>query len=288
MSQVIQDAVRKLFPGQKEEPTIKPVSGGSINSAYRIGLDDKQVFVKMNDRNAFPQMFETEKKGLDLLKANSQFHIPKVIDVVNDGNDAMIFMEWIEPGARESDYWRKFGRRLAEMHRSTNEEFGLDHDNYIGSLPQRNNRHSTWADFFIEERLQPMIEQARNDSQIDQEDISAFESLFARLPEIFPEEPPSLVHGDLWSGNYMTGPGGAATIIDPAVYYGHREMDLGMTKLFGGFDREFYDAYHEEFNLEPGWEERLDLANLYPLMVHVNLFGRGYLGQVKQILRRFA
>jgi fructosamine-3-kinase len=114
-----------------------------------------------------------------------------------------------------------------------------------------------------------------------------FERFFIRLPDIFPEEPASLVHGDLWSGNYMTGAGGQAVIIDPAVYYGHREMDIGMSRLFGGFAAGFYESYNHEYPLASGWLERVELCNLYPLMVHVNLFGGSYVNSVKNILRQF-
>jgi fructosamine-3-kinase len=173
------------------------------------------------------------------------------------------------------------------MHRHTADSFGLDHDNYIGSLPQYNQKRENWPAFFAEMRLEPQMKMARDEGRMDASDQRSFEKLYERLDRIFPEEPPALVHGDLWSGNYMVGPEGEPYILDPAVYYGHREMDLGMSTLFGTFGDAFYRSYDAEYPLEKGWEERSDLANLYPLMVHVNLFGGGFASEVRTILRRF-
>jgi fructosamine-3-kinase len=196
-------------------------------------------------------------------------------------------MEFIKSSDRKKDFWMAFGQRLAGLHRHTNEKFGLDHDNFIGSLPQKNNFHDEWPSFFIEERLEVQIRLAKDHSLLSKTDIQNFEYLFNQLNQIFPDEPPALIHGDLWSGNFMVDEKGEPCIIDPAVYYGHREMDIAMSRLFGGFDRLFYESYNREFPMEPGWEERMDICNLYPLMVHVNLFGEGYLGSVRRIIGRF-
>ena len=152
---------------------------------------------------------------------------------------------------------------------------------------QQNNSHTNWTDFFIQERLQIQIKLARDHHQIESTTISKFEKLYHRLDDIFPKEQPALLHGDLWSGNFMVDEKGAPVIMDPAVYYGHREMDIAMTKLFGGFDNQFYDAYNAHFQLEKGWKSRIDICNLYPLLVHVNLFGGSYLQQVKNIITKF-
>ena len=180
-----------------------------------------------------------------------------------------------------------FGKQLAQLHQNTNTSFGLEESNYIGSLLQQNNLHNNWIDFFINERLKPQIKLARDNGKIDLSTITKFERLYTKLDEIFPEEPPALLHGDLWSGNFMVDEKGGPVIIDPAVYFGHREMDIAMTKLFGGFNQQLYQSYNEHFPLEKGWEQRVDICNLYPLMVHVNLFGGGYLEQVKSILNKF-
>ena len=142
-------------------------------------------------------------------------------------------------------------------------------------------------EFFIEGRLEKQIALAKNSGAIDSATVQQFNRLYNKLPEIIPEEKPSLIHGDLWNGNFMTGADGKAWLIDPAVYYGHREMDLAMTKLFGGFSTDFYESYNETFPLQKGFNNRVDIHNLYPLLVHVNLFGGGYLHEVKNILSRF-
>ena len=265
----------------------RPVSGGDINAAFRINTSKGSFFLKHNSASKYPGMFRSEARGLVLLEAAAEIDVPGVVDYGEAGEDAFLVLEFIESAPRGNDFWESFGRSLAKMHRHANELFGLDHDNYIGSLQQHNSGHHRWADFFIHERLERQLTLARNNGLADSKMTEQFERLYTRLPDIFPEEPASLVHGDLWSGNYMTGAKGQPVIIDPAVYYGHREMDIGMSRLFGGFDAGFYEAYYQEYPLAAGWQERVEICNLYPLMVHVNLFGGSYVNSVKNILRQF-
>jgi fructosamine-3-kinase len=196
-------------------------------------------------------------------------------------------MEWIQQGKSGPRFDEDFAFKLAAMHRQTDGVFGLDHDNYIGTLPQKNSARNSWAEFYVELRLEPQIRMARDSRLIDAIVVKSFDRVNANMQNLFPTEPPALLHGDLWSGNYMCTDAGEATIFDPAVYYGHREMDLAMSKLFGGFHQSFYHFYHEYFPLENGWEERIFLAQLYPLLVHVNLFGSGYVAQLKSCLGKF-
>ena len=263
------------------------VGGGSINLCYRLETDEGLFFVKINDAHRYPQMFRKEAMGLAVLAQAEEIPVPEVIGYGENDTDAFLVLKFIRSAVRNSDFWNDFGHRLAALHKHSRHAFGLSHDNYIGSLYQSNREHSSWEEFFTEERLQPLIRLAFNHGEMDSQDLKAFEFFENRLSEIFPVESPALIHGDLWSGNYMVNEKGNAVIIDPAVYYGHREMDLGMSQLFGGFAPEFYDAYNEAFPLQPGWQERLDYCNLYPLLVHVNLFGRSYLGQIRSILRKF-
>ena len=263
------------------------VGGGDINDARKIKTTAGTFFVKINSAARYPAMFEKEARGLKLLSAAGVIDVPQVVGFGEEGQDAFLVLHYIESGVRKSGFWQDFGKKMALLHQNTQPYFGLDHDNYIGSLPQSNRQHQSWPDFFREERLLPQIKMAHRKGLIDASFINMFDRFFSRLPALFPDEPPALVHGDLWGGNYMVSQNGDPVIIDPAVYYGHREIDLGMSQLFGGFDPAFYAAYHEHYPLHPGWQERLDYCNLYPLMVHVNLFGGGYVGSVRQILKRF-
>lgn len=272
-----------------------PLGGGCINDAFRVESTAGAFFVKYNSARRYPGMFESEAKGLRLLhqgvlaypEAAAGLSVPEVVGCGGDDQYSMLVLEFLESGTMQKDFWEGFGVGLAWLHRNSHSAFGLDHDNYIGSLPQSNRNHATWKDFFMVERLEAQLKMAIDNGRAGRELAKEFASLYGTLGALFPEEPPALLHGDLWSGNYMVGPQGKAAIVDPAVYYGHRYMDLGMSKLFGGFAPAFYEAYQAAWPLEKGWQEGIEVANLYPLMVHVNLFGGGYLGSVREILRRF-
>jgi hypothetical protein len=265
----------------------RPVSGGSINKAFQIKTNLGTYFLKYNYASGFPGMFEKEAIGLTMLRSAGEIDIPEVLHYGVTGQDAYLLLEFIDSPGQPIKFWEDFGKRLANLHSHKADHFGLDHDNYMGSLYQFNNFHNNWADFFIHERLEHQIKLARENGAMGKSDVSAFERLYKRLDEIFPETIPSLIHGDLWSGNFMVNEKGEACLIDPAVYYGHPEIDIAMSRLFGGFNNRFYESYIEHNPLEKGWEKRLDIYNLYPLMVHVNLFGGGYLGSVRKIIGKF-
>ena len=265
----------------------RSVGGGSINDAYRLDTTAGTYFVKTNQADRFPSMFEAEADGLRRLREVSAILTPELISTGELDDITYLLMEWVESGPRRSNYWEQFGRELAAVHRNSADHFGLERDNYIGSLPQSNTLHDQWSGFFIHCRMEPQVKMARDQNRLGMGDVLRFERLYGRLGALLPKEPPALLHGDLWSGNFLTGPDGGPVLIDPAVYFGHREMDIAMTRLFGGFDAEFYTSYNEAWPMERGWEDRMDLCNLYPLLVHVNLFGGGYRAQVEAILRRF-
>ncbi len=261
--------------------------GGSINSAAVIRTYKGHFFAKWNSLEGREGMFAAEAAGLRLLKNTGEIKVPTPLGSTEEDNTCYLVMEHLESGDFEIDFWEVFGRRMAALHRHSHESFGLDHDNFIGSLPQKNTPTSTWTDFFIHHRLEPQLKRAVDSGKADSVIIQKFENLYAKLPEIFPDEKPSLLHGDLWGGNFMCTLDGEPAIFDPAVYYGFREMDLAMTRLFGGFDAEFYESYMDEFPLAPGFEKRFDICNLYPLLVHVNLFPGSYIQSVKHIVSRF-
>ncbi len=176
---------------------------------------------------------------------------------------------------------------MADLHRQSNPSFGLDHSNFIGSLPQHNEQHLDGTTFFIQQRLEPQLNMALDSKQLTKKDAENFHLLYQRLPELIPEEPPALIHGDLWGGNFICSEKGQGVLIDPAVSYANREMDLAMSRLFGGFAPRFYSAYFESFPTEPNLETRLGLYQIYYLLVHVNIFGGGYVNQVRSVLSQY-
>lgn len=262
------------------------VSGGSINDAYQLLTSEGKFFLKSNDALRFPNMFKAESHGLDLLQA-SDFVVPKPLLVSELDGRQVLLMEWIDKGALDSGYWQQFGQKLAGLHRISQPTFGLDQNNYIGSLVQRNDRTTSWPAFFRDNRLLPQMEMAERNGRITTKMLRGFDNLFKEIENLFPMEVPSLIHGDLWSGNMMVATDGIPAVFDPAVYFGHREMDLAMMALFGGFGDAWVNAYNEVYPLAPGWRDRIPIGQLYPLMVHVNLFGGGYANDVESILAPF-
>ncbi len=263
------------------------VGGGCINEARLLKTTAGKYFIKYNSSAIFPGMFEKEAAGLKILSDTNTLVVPEIIGSEESGKHAFLLLQYIENGIPPKNFWIEFGTELATLHRNTNELFGLDYDNYIGSLVQSNKRNTDFYGFFISERIEPQLREARNKGALSQSDTRYFDSLFSSLKNIIPPEKPALIHGDLWSGNFMVTSGGSPCIIDPAVYYGHREADIAMTQLFGGFPPGFYDAYNQAWPMEKGWQQRIDVFNLYSLLVHVNLFGGSYVGQVLRIIRQF-
>jgi fructosamine-3-kinase len=260
-----------------------PVGGGSINQTYKIEVAPayaRDFFCKINTITKFPSLFASEQKGLTLLARQQVIRVPAVLAIAEAGDHQVLLLEWIEQGLRTDAFWKKFGEQLAALHQLKGSHFGLDTDNYMGSLPQHNKPADTWTDFFIHQRLQPQIELALTNRLLEPAQAKGFEQLYTKLPDIFPEEPPCLLHGDLWSGNYLCDDAQQPVLIDPAVYYGHRSIDLAMTILFGGFDQLFYDSYHYHYPLPANYRQQWEVCNLYPLLIHLNLFGKSYLADI--------
>jgi len=267
--------------------SFSPAAGGCINSGGKLDTSLGRYFLKWNDAARYPRMFEKEAAGLTMLAERKAIRIPKVAQLGEAGRYQFLLLEYIESISKSKDYWETTGRQLARLHHHKLDAFGLDHDNYMGSLHQRNAPQPTWVEFFIEERLKVQLNLASATGMVSADTLKKFDVLFSKLPALLPEEKPALLHGDLWSGNLMVDDRGAGCLIDPAVYGGHPEVDLAMTQLFGGFDDRFLAGYQEEQRLLPGFRERFDLYNLYPLLVHVNLFGTQYLNSVNSILNHF-
>lgn len=279
-------ALREIYGSSVSLQNIGVVGGGSINDARKVDTSHGTFFAKINDAVAFPGMLEAEAKGLEFLLKHSEFHIPKPIATGESDEIQWILMEYIEHAPKGVDYWETFGTRLAKMHRATNDTFGFESNNYLGNLPQDNTPKPLWATFFAESRIAPQLKMARDQGYASEQMVKLLEKVISRADRYFPVEPPSAIHGDLWTGNFTTDVKGEATIFDPAAHFGHREMDIAMSKLFGGFDPKFYEAYNREYPLEKGWEERMPIANLYPLLAHLNIFGDTYAYQIITILRQ--
>jgi fructosamine-3-kinase len=268
------------------------VYGGDINQSASFECGGAPYFVKWN-ASAPPAMFPTEAHGLRLLASANAIRVPAVIaqgDAVG-ACPAFLVLEWIETGGRRSNggTMERFGAALAALHRHTAAQHGLDRDNFIGRLPQPNGQMASWAEFYRERRIGFQMELARQRGRLPGRREALLTRLMERLPDLLDDAsiPPSLMHGDLWGGNYLVDERGEAVLIDPAVCYGHREMDLAMSELFGGFSPRFYEAYFEAYPT-PGYPERRALYQLYYVLAHLNLFGESYGGRVDSIAAHYA
>lgn len=260
------------------------VGGGDINDAWAVDAGGTRAFVKARE-GAEPDAFTVEAAGLRWLAEAGALRTPAVLAVSED--PPLLVLELVTPGRPGPGFDEALGRGLAALHRAAPPSFGLPYDNLIARLRQWNAPCVTWSEFYWVRRLEPMLRRAAQAGLGDAALRRDFERLATRLPErCGPAEPPARLHGDLWGGNLLVDHTGAPVLVDPAVYGGHREIDLAMMQLFGGFGPRVFEAYAEAWPLAPGWEDRVPLYQLYPLLVHVNLFGASYLGPVRQALRR--
>ncbi|MDX1640539.1 MAG: fructosamine kinase family protein [Balneolaceae bacterium] len=265
------------------------VSGGSINRSHKLETNRGTLFLKWN-QSVPDDFFEAEAKGLELLKeAGSGLHIPSVIAwrAPTSNHPAFLLMEYISEGSGDSSDSFHFGKNLADLHSTSAEKFGLSYDNYIGSLPQKNGEYDDWNNFFVEKRINPQLKKAIDSGKLSQRLLKNWKRLINRLDDLLPSTSPSLIHGDLWGGNYIFDEKGNAVLIDPAVYFGHPEIDLAFSKMFGGFSDSFYEGYESVKPLPEGFSERVPVYNMYPLLVHVNLFGGHYITQFERFIHKF-
>lgn len=248
----------------------RAIGGGSINEAWQVEFNGAHAFLKVA-RETYPNMFAEEAAGLHALReVGTSFRIPEVYHV----DDAFLLLEYIPTKSTSAADDARAGRALAEMHQLQQACWGYPRDNYIATLPQCNTNEKYWSTFFTQHRLRPLLKGSIAIENIDLEKLLDDVAIYIRYK--VSSEHPVLLHGDLWSGNRITDTNGLPVLVDPAVYFGHREMDIAMTVLFGGFGQRFYEAYEEVWPLEEGWRERTLLCNLYPLLVHEHLFGLSY------------
>jgi fructosamine-3-kinase len=262
--------------------------GGSINRSAILQCATTRLFVKWNDR-PLPRQFEAESEGLkELRAARTSLRIPEPYAHYDGAaGESFLLMEYLEPAAECEAYDELLGRGLAELHRHGSEAgFGFTMDGYCGATPQPNPWHTNWSQFYSDQRIGHQLSLAER-CGMRPADLAVLEQLRARLDEWIDDEPPALIHGDLWSGNRHVSPEGLPSILDPAAYYAHREAELGMMSLFGGFSRRVWDSYNEAYPLREGWRERLDLYALYHVLNHFVLFGGGYGPQAVRIASRY-
>ena len=267
---------------------IRPMSGGDISQAYMLKTESESFFCKIHQDQLAFEMFQAERSGLKTLRETKNIGIPKVLLCEPLEEGALLIMEFVETKTPTSSDFERLGHQLAMLHKASEaKKFGYAQDNFIGSLPQSNRQNINWVDFYVSERLLPQLRLAQDSGKLLSSEIPSETSLSKACHSLFPEVQPALLHGDLWGGNFLIASDGRPYLIDPAVYFGHHEVDLAMTRLFGGFDEGFYRAYHEVIPLEPDHQQRQDIYQLYYILVHLNLFGQSYKSSASHILDKY-
>jgi len=274
--------------GDADIVAVSAIGGGCISPAARIRTAaGRLAFIKWSGPGtSLPGFFHEEARSLEALEASGQVRVPAVLGFAED----WLLLEWLSAGPPVANTWSELGRALARLHRFTDTAFGWPTDNYIGSLPQTNTRSSDWPTFWLERRIVPQWEQARRQGYFGRDDERRLEAIRARADSLLVAgnaDGPSLLHGDFWGGNVHILEDGTAALIDPSSSFGHREVDLAMARLFGGFGADFFNAYREAWPLQPDADTRTPLYQLYYVLVHVNLFGAGYVAQTRSILGRY-
>ena len=289
--------------------TSRPIGGGDSSDAWRVELADDSVVFAKTDPDGIAGLFTSEADGLRRLAATGAVRVPQVLAVADradrrdddsggggsGSNDSdsdgsrFLVLGWIEPGRPDPDHDAELGRSLAALHRTSAPRFGLEVDNHLGRRRQVNTWCNSWAELYGRFRLAPITRLAVDAGVLSDDTVARIDRLIVRLPELVgPSEPPALVHGDLWAGNALVDSDGRPWLIDPAVSYSHREIDLAMMRLFGGFGPSVFAAYDEAFPLADGWSDRVELLQLYYLLLHtLHPSPAGYLGAVDHILRRY-
>jgi fructosamine-3-kinase len=288
------DNIRSIIRSalNSEPSSVQPIRGGMINQSARVEVNGTRYFVKWN-ASAPPSFFDVEARGLNRLRTTGAFRVPEVIfhSEAADDSPAYLILEWIEGagGRTPRTFTADVGRRLAVLHRVRGSAFGLEYDNYIGTLRQENTPSASWPQFYRDRRIAVQVEIARRSGYLPPRRETMLRDVMGRIETILDGagSVPSLLHGDLWSGNYFAADDGQPAVVDPAVYYGDREVEIAFTGLFGGFPAGFLEAYQEAYPLQAGHQYRRPLLQLYPMLVHLNHFGESYGDGVENICRYY-
>ncbi|MDH5300625.1 MAG: fructosamine kinase family protein [Gammaproteobacteria bacterium] len=278
------DVIPEVTLEQFDFVAARRVGGGDINDAWVLQGKEQSYFVKLNDA-ALLDMFEAEFEALKAMLATDTIRVPQVYCTGILDDKAFVLMEYLELSGRGSP--QQLGEQLAAMHRVTQSRFGWWRDNTIGATPQKNEENADWIAFYGQQRLAWQLKLLRDNGVSGSLQILG-QTLIEKLPLFFTayQPVPSMLHGDLWGGNYAFDETGTPVLFDPALYFGDREADMAMTELFGGFDSEFYAAYNEAWPLDAGYVTRKTLYNLYHILNHANLFGGGYASQAESMMRK--
>ena len=265
---------------------LTPLGGGDFAQAFRVETADGRTLFAKTHSDPPAGFFSTEANGLDWLSASASVRVPEVLAASDD--PPYLVLQWIEPSSGNSSGEAEFGRAMANLHQAPLSMFGREDQRTTGSLALPNTQKTTWPEFYAACRLLPLQSIAAERKVLPQRCLHQMESIASRLDQLgAADEKPSLLHGDLWAGNRMIGEGGESWIIDPAAHGGHREFDLAMMRLFGGFDPMCFDAYQEVSPLQPGWQERIKLHQLAPLVVHAIKFGGHYVSATADALEQY-
>jgi protein-ribulosamine 3-kinase len=284
---IVSDFLLKELFIQEPLTEITTISGGCINDCFRVSNQSNTFFLKVNVAAKFPGMFQQEAAGLELLRDTQTFRIPKVTALWEEQSHSFLVLEWLEKGVPVKTFGLDFGFLLAQLHENIATNFGLSHNNYISSLPQPNNPCKDWHTFFFENRLLPQLEISLQKGWATTSIFKYAENIAKVIESEFPKEDPAFLHGDLWSGNYMADDFGAPTLFDPAVYFGNREMEIAFMHLFGGFESSIFSNYDNYYPLQPDFNKRMEIHQLYPILVHANIFEGNYIPQALAILKKF-
>ena len=264
-----------------------PVGGGCVSPVARLRTDaGERFFVKWTAPGHPEGRLRAEARGLEALARTRTVRVPAVVALAPD-EESWLLLEWIEPGPAAPGAWGELGEGLAALHRTGGDAYGADEDNFIGPLPQANGPLDSWAEFWARRRIEPQLRRAVDDGFFESADRARFDHFLSGLDTLLApaaEEGPSPLHGDLWSGNVHMAAAGPPAVVDPSAYRGHREVDLAMADLFGGFGPPFREAYEGGWPVQDGYEARKAAYQLYYLLVHVNLFGAGYVSGCRRAL----